>query len=199
MPASLPAAMSATRRTLIMLVAAELAVLSIGAWAMVAWDLGWPGALAIAALAGLFAVLLFRTCEQRAIDSGNFSTAMGRYNRRMLLSSGVYVVGLFGAIWAHDSLKPDGGLAFLFALAPSVGVLMMVWAMGRLIFEEQDEYLRHRYIRASLFGLGTLLTLATVWGFFEQFDLVPHVPTWAAVPVFAVGLGIANLVRWDRA
>jgi hypothetical protein len=75
---------------------------------------------------------------------------------------------------------------------------MMVWAMGRLVTEETDEYLRFRYVRGSLFGLATLLTVATVWGFFEQFDLVPHAPTWLAFPVFAVGLGIATCVRWGR-
>jgi hypothetical protein len=186
------------RRGFAGLVIAELVLLAVGAWAMIRYDLGWAGALAIAALAAVFAIFLFRAGEQRAVESGNFSPAMGRYNRRMLTAGGVYVVGLFGAIWAHDSLQPNGAIAFLFALAPSVGVLAMVWAMGRLIVEEEDEYLRHKYVRASLFGLGTLLTLATVWGFFEQFDLVPHVPTWAAVPVFAFGLGIASCTRWGR-
>ena len=74
----------------------------------------------------------------------------------------------------------------------------MIAAMGRLIVEEEDEYLRYRFVRAALFWLGTLLTLATVWGFFEQFDLVPHAPGWMAVPVFALGLGIAQCGRWGR-
>ena len=43
-----------------------------------------------------------------------------------------------------------------------------------LLVEETDEYLRYRTIRSYLFGLGTLLTLATIWGFFEQFNLVFH-------------------------
>jgi hypothetical protein len=173
-------------------------VLAIGAWAMIRFDLGWIGAIAVALAAAVFAVLLFRAGERRAVATGNFSPAMGRYNRRMLIASGVYVVGLFGAIWAHDTWQPDGAVAFLFAFAPSVGVLMMVWAMACLIAEEEDEYLRHRYIRSSLFGLGGLLTLATVWGFFEQFDLVPHAPSWMAVPIFALGLGIAHCTRWGR-
>ena len=92
----------------------------------------------------------------------------------------------------------DGGLAFLVAFAPSVGVLMMVWAMGRLVAEEEDEYQRYRLVRSALVGLAGLLTLATVWGFFEQFDLVPHAPSWAAVPVFAIGFGLANCMRWAR-
>jgi hypothetical protein len=123
---------------------------------------------------------------------------MGRYNRRMLGAAAIYTVGLFGAIWIHDALRPTGVLAFVIAFLPSIGVLLMVYAMGRLVAEEEDEYQRHRHIRASLFGLGTLLTVATVWGFFEQFDLVPHVPAWAAVPVFAIGLGIANCTPGGR-
>ena len=180
------------------LVVAEAAALAIGAALMILFDLGVAGAVGLAVLIAVFTYTLFRAGERRAIAAGNFSPAMGRYNRRMLTAGGIYIVGLFGAIWANDTLQADGLVAFLFAFAPSVGVLVMVWAMGRLIAEEEDEYLRHRYVRSSLFGLGTLLTLATVWGFFEQFDLVPHAPTWLAVPVFALGLGLANCLPWGR-
>ena len=188
----------AGRRKLVLLVVAEAVVIAAAAFAMIWFDLGWAGAIAMAVLVSVFTVTLIRAGEDRAKATGNFSPAMGSYNRRMLIASGIYVVGLFGAIWAHDTLGADGMLAFLFAFAPSVGVLMMVWAMGRLVADETDEYLRHRYVRSSLFGLGTLLTLATIWGFFEQFDLVPHAPTWLAVPIFAIGLGIGNCVRWGR-
>ena len=186
------------RNKLHLIAIAEAVTLAAAAAAMIMLDLGWAGAILIAVLVAAFTVTLFRAGEARAKAIGNFSPAMGRYNRRMLAASGIYVVGLFGAIWAHDTLGADGALAFLFAFAPSVGVLMMVWAMGRLLAEEEDEYLRHRYVRSSLFGLGTLLTIATIWGFFEQFDLVPHAPTWLAVPIFALGLGIAHCTRWGR-
>lgn len=189
---------SASPRKFALLVVTEAIAVGIGAAAMIYYDLGWAGAIGMAALIAVFTVTMLRAGEQRARAAGNFSSAMGRYNRRMLAAGGIYVVGLFGAIWANDTLQADGALAFLFALAPSVGVLMMVWAMGRLVAEEEDEYLRFRLVRSSLFGLGTLLTLATVWGFFEQFDLVPHAPTWLAVPVFALGLGFANCTRWGR-
>ena len=179
-------------------VGAEAAALALAVAASFYFDLGWIGAVLVLALVAVFTVMIVRTGEQRAQAMGNFSSAMGRYNRRILAAGAVYVVGLFGAIWAHDNLDLPTAAAFLVALAPSIGVLMMVAAMGRLIVEETDEYLRHRYVRAALFGLGTLLTLATVWGFFEQFDLVPHAPTWMAVPVFAIGLGIAQCGRWGR-
>ncbi len=183
---------------LVALVIAEAIALAAGAAAMIYYDLGLAGAAGMAVLFAVFTYTLFKAGERRSIESGSFSPAMGRYNRRMLTAGAVYVVGLFAAIWANDTLQADCALAFLFALLPSIGVLWMVWAMARLLAEETDEYLRHRLVRSSLFGLGTLLTLATVWGFFEQFDLVPHVPTWAAVPVFALGLGFANCTRWGR-
>ena len=188
----------ASKRSFTLLVIGELVALALAAAAMIAFDLGWIGAVMIAVLVAGFTLLIVRAGEQRAISTGNFSPVMRRYNRRMLVASAVYVVGLFGAIWAHDLLRPNGAVAFLFAFAPSVGVLLMVWAMARLVNEETDEYLRYRYVRSSLIGLATLLTVATVWGFFEQFDLVPHAPSWAAVPVFAIGLGIANCTRWGR-
>ena len=179
-------------------VAAEAATLAAAIAAAIFLDLGWIGAVLVVALVAVFTVMIVRTGEQRARALGNSSQAMSRYNRRMLAGGAVYVVGLFGAIYVHDNLSVSIAAAFLVALAPSIGVLMMVAAMGRLIVEETDEYLRHRYIRASLFGLGILLTLMTIWGFFEQFDLVPHAPTWMAVPVFALGLGIAYCGRWGR-
>lgn len=188
----------AGQRRLWSIVAAEAVAISIAVAAMIYLELGWIGAIMLAALVAAFTVAIFRTGERHAREQGNFSPAMGRYNRRMLAASAVYVVGLFGAIWAHDNLVLTTALAFLFAMAPSIGVLMMVAAMGRLIVEETDEYLRHRFVRASLFGLGALLTIATIWGFFEQFDLVPHAPGWLAVPVFAIGLGVAQCGRWGR-
>ncbi|HJS41655.1 MAG TPA: hypothetical protein VJ763_09690 [Sphingomicrobium sp.] len=187
-----------SRRGFAALVIAEAVVLAIGAAAMIFYDLGVAGAVGMAVLVAAFTYTLFRAGERRAIAAGNFSPAMGRYNRRMLTAGAIYVLGLFTAIWVHDELQPNGPAAFAVAFLPSIGVLWMVWAMGRLLAEETDEYLRHRMVRASLFGLGTLLTLATVWGFFEQFDLVPHVPAWAAVPIFALGLGFANCTRWGR-
>jgi len=186
------------KRNFGLLILAEFVAIGLAATASIMLDLGWLGAVMIVVLVAGFTLLIVRAGEQRAISTGNFSPVMRRYNRRMLVAGAVYVVGLFGAIWAHDLLRPTGAVAFLFAFAPSVGVLLMVWAMARLVTEETDEYLRYRYVRSSLFGLATLLTLGTVWGFFEQFDLVPHVPSWAAVPVFAIGLGIANCTRRGR-
>ena len=186
------------RHSLLLLVVGEFLALGLAAAAMIWFELGWLGAVMIVVIVAVFTTAIVRAGEKRAVESGCASSAMARYNRRMLAVSGLYVVGLLGAVWAHDLLKPTGPLAYLIAFAPSVGVLAMIWAMARLLIEETDEYLRYRTIRSYLFGLGTLLTLATVWGFFEQFGLVPHVPNWAAVPVFAIGMGLASCTSWGR-
>lgn len=185
------------RRMLWGLVAGEAAAVALLLAALIRFELGWPGVIALVAVVAAFTIAIVRVGERRAVAEGNASPAMRRYNRRMLAASALYVVGLLVAIWAHDSLALPSIAAFLFALAPSIGVLMMIAAMGRLIVEESDEYLRHRYVRSALFGLGTLLTIATLWGFFEQFDLVPHAPAWLAVPLFALGLALAQ-IRWGR-
>lgn len=187
-----------SKRNFGLLIIGEVVALGLAATAMIVFDLGWLGAVMMAVLVAGFTLLIVRAGEHRAVSTGNFSPAMRRYNRRMLVASALYVVGLFGAIWVHDLLRPSGAMAFLIAFVPSLGVLAMIWAMGRLVAEESDEYLRYRLVRSALVGLGGLLTLATVWGFFEQFALVPHAPSWAAVPIFAIGFGLANCIRWDR-
>lgn len=187
------------RKQIILVVALEAVALGAAAVAMVQFDLGWIGAIVIALVAGVFTIAIVRVGEGKAKAEGNFSQAMGRYNRRMLVASLVYVVGLFGAIWAQGAIHPTGLPAFVIAFLPSVGVLLMVVAMARLVAEEEDEYMRYRHVRQALFGLGTLLVLATIWGFFEQFGLVPHMPAWVAVPVFALGLGLSNCISWGRA
>ncbi len=187
-----------TRQNFTLLVLGELIALALAAAAMLWFDLGWMGTVIIVLIVAAFTYAIVRTGERRALEDGCGSPAMKRYNRRMLAVSGVYVAGLFGAILAHQALKPTGILAFAIAFVPSIGVLGMVWVMARLLIEETDEYLRYRTIRSYLFGLGTLLTLATIWGFFEQFALVPHIPSWAAVPVFAIGMGLSNCTNWGR-
>ena len=192
------AVVATSKRSLLPLVLSGLALV-VAIWASFRFDLRWAGAGIVIALLGVVTWLSFRAGERAAIDAGRFSPALHRYNRRMLTAAALYVAGLMIAVWIHDTLHPPTLVAFLTALLPSLGVLAMIWALARLVTEETDEYLRHRSIIAALVGLGGLLALATLWGFFEQFDLVPHVPTWAAVPVFGVGFGLGNCLPARRA
>jgi hypothetical protein len=78
-----------------------------------------------------------------------------------------------------------------------IPIIGMIVTMARLLVEETDEYQRMRIVRASLVATGLLLAIASVWGFLEMFELVPHVWAWAAFPVWAVGLALGQLAnRW---
>jgi hypothetical protein len=187
-----------TRRLVYLMVAYPIVMIAC-AFALVRFGLGWPGVavLLVVGMGGMFA--LIRAGQARARLLGCGSPAMTRYSRRMMIASLCYMAILFLAVYLFGELHVRGPLLWALALATALPVLGMIWAMGRLVIEESDEYLRSRIVHQALFGTGGLLALATVWGFLEQFMLVPHVPAWAAVPTFAVMLGVSQLFPKVRA
>ncbi len=135
---------------------------------------------------------MVRALEAHNRHRGSGSEAILRYNRRMLLASFGYVLGLGIAVSVYNAGPVAGAAAFALALLPTLPTFGMIWAMGRYLMEEQDEYLRHRTITASLMSLGLVLSLGIFWGFLETFGVVPHIWAWWVLPVWALGLGIAQ-------
>ena len=156
---------------------------------------GWQTMVAVG-LPMLLLIPFIRTLEQENKKSGCASPAMKAYNRRSLIFAFGYMAALFAAILATDALKPTGVLAYALAVLPSLPLMYMVYAKGRYLTDEADEYLKMKAIIAALFGTGVLLVVATVWGFLESFGLASHQPSWWAVPVWAIGLGLGQL--WQK-
>ncbi len=142
----------------------------------------------------LLMIPYLRAYERRARMRGSLSTALIRYNRRFGWWSVAYVVLLFLAIYANKASHPLGLLAWPVAILPALAVLGMVWTMARYILEEDDEYLRQRQIMAGLIATGITLSTATIWGFFELFQLVPHIQMFWIFPLWAIGLGLGQMV-----
>ena len=134
-------------------------------------------------------------------DRACSSPAAIGYSKRMLIASVGYMLGLGLAITLDRRMELAGATGFLVAMLPVLPIFAMIWAMGRYLVEEQDESLRHRAMIASLAGLGLVLGLGSFWGFLETFGMAPHVPGWWAVPVWALGMGLAQawLALRDRA
>ena len=132
---------------------------------------------------------LVRSTERR--DCAN--PVIIRYNRRMLAASMGYVLGLGIAIGLWNNYELSGPTVFAIALLPTLPTFAMIWAMGRYLIEEKDEYLRYRTVRAALISLGMVLAIGIFWGFLEMFDLVPHIWAWWVLPVWSIGLGLAQL------
>lgn len=137
-------------------------------------------------------LMIFRSARGVQLRSNVTNRAATRYLTGIFATSMAYILGLGIAMWVFRNLDPSTGVTWLLAMLPIAPILAMIYVMGRYIAEEQDEYLRHRAIMASLVGLGFVLAIGSFWGFLETFQLVPHVPGWWAVPIWAMGMGLGQ-------
>jgi hypothetical protein len=145
----------------------------------------------------LLLIPLIRSGEQYGAETGCGSPALVQYNRRALMWSFAYVITLFIAVMAQDRFEPEGLLLWLVAILPALPIFYFVYTLRTYLREEQDEYLKMQFVEHALWGLGLLLVLATFWGFLESFGAVPHAPGWLALPVWAIGMGLAAF--WKKA
>lgn len=123
------------------------------------------------------------------------SAAMKRYNWRMIWLSLAYAVFLIGAVYGFKHHLFEGPIAWIAAILPALPIIGIFAAMGRYLVEEQDEYIRMILVRQTLWASGFALSVATVWGFLENFDLVEHVDAYSVAIVWFFGLGIGSIVN----
>ena len=121
------------------------------------------------------------------------SSALKRYNWRVIQLSLVYAVFLLGAVYGFKhQLIPDA-LQYFAAVLPALPIIGIFGAIGWYLVEEQDEYVRMLMVRQSLFASAFALSLATVWGFLSNFGLVGRADGyWVAIAWF-FGLGLGSL------
>ncbi len=140
----------------------------------------------------------------RRIDAGGAGCigkgeAQRRYMKRVAMFSSLYLVVLGVMTFVLKSSEPHFAIRSILALLPGLAVIGIFWAVGRLIVEEQDEFLRMLVIRQSLIATGFALSAATVWGFLETADVVFHLEAywWAVAWFFGLGVGAAaNRVQY---
>lgn len=157
-----------------------------------------PWGMAVMLVPMLLLIPMVRASERMQRAAGSASPAAARYNRRMLATSFAYVIGFLVAIALFVDQTVSRPVAAMLSLLPTFGTFGMIWAMARYVIEESDEYLRVRTVNAALVATGLLLATGTFWGFLTTFGVAPHVPMWAVVPVWAIGLAIGQLVNKVR-
>jgi len=123
------------------------------------------------------------------------SPAMKRYNRRVLWLSLLYAACLLAAIFGFKHKLFGGLIAYIAAILPALPIIGIFGAMGRYLFEEQDEYVRMLTVRQSLWASGFALSVATIWGFLESFDLVEHVDSYSVAIIWFMGLGVGSVMN----
>jgi len=81
---------------------------------------------------------------------------------------------------------------YILAIAPAVPIIGIIGIMGLYLSDETDEYLRMQHAKASLLATGVTLSIATAYGFMEDFKLVPHLQAYWAFVVFCAALGLSR-------
>jgi len=123
------------------------------------------------------------------------SSASKRYNWRLIWLSLLYAVFLIGAVYGFKRQLFGGLIAYVAAVLPALPIIGIFGAMGRYLVEEQDEYIRMMTVRQSLWASAFALSVATVWGFLENFNLVEHVDAYSVAVVWFFGLAVGAMMN----
>ena len=121
--------------------------------------------------------------------------AWKRYNWRVVWLMLGYALLLIGATYCFKFKLVSGAVAFLVAALPAIPIIGIFVAIGRYLVEEQDEYVRMLMVRQTLWASGFALSVATVWGFVENFGLVGHIEAYYISVLWFFGLGIGAVVN----
>lgn len=117
-------------------------------------------------------------------------SALKRYNLRVGIATFFYLVTLALAVRLVRSGMVDGPLAWILAILPGLAVIGVFWAFARLIVEESDEYRRMLLVGQTLIATAFTLSVATMWGFLENFGLVGHIDGFYIAVLWFIGLGV---------
>ena len=121
--------------------------------------------------------------------------AWKRYNRRVIFLSLAYAVLLILAVYGFKHQLVSGAAAYPVAILPALPIIGIFGAIGRYLVEEQDEYIRMLMVRQTLWASGFTLSVATIWGFLDNFKLVGHADGYWVAILWFFGLGIGGLVN----
>jgi Na+/H+-translocating membrane pyrophosphatase len=124
------------------------------------------------------------------------SAAYRRYMRRFWPATVLYVAAIGLATWLIPDNAHASPLTVAIALLPGVGMVAMIWAIGRLLVELDDEFLKMLEIRKALAATGVVLVVASVWGILELYTDVPRLPVFLIFPLWCGGLAVGQL--WNK-
>jgi hypothetical protein len=132
------------------------------------------------------------------MGSKNWTPASRRYQRRVIGASLLYAAALIGAIWLFKHHPPGGLLRYAVAMAPALPLVGIFASLGLFLKEEGDEFQRALMVEQVLWAMGGTLSLATIWGFMESFDVVPHVASYYIAVTWFAMFGAARCLVWWR-
>lgn len=123
------------------------------------------------------------------------SLARRRYLQRLAVFIAIYVVSLIGAKTLFEAYPMTGAPAWMLALVPGLAVVGYIYAIGMYVIEQRDEFVRMLMVRQMLIAMGLTLSVASVWGFLENFGLVGHVEAYWIVVIWSFGLAMGSITN----
>lgn len=156
---------------------------------MIAMPPGWKQFLMLLPL--LLLVPMVRASY--AAQPGGMGAPTRRYLIRLFTAMGIYIVSLFAAKYLLKHHMVEGWAVWPLALLPGLSVLGAFYAVGMLIIEQKDEYIRMLLVRQTLVASALAMAAATVWGFLENFGLVGHIEAFYWAIVWFLGLGVGAI------
>jgi hypothetical protein len=118
--------------------------------------------------------------------------AWKRYNWRVVWLSLIYAAFLMLAVYGFKHQLVPGPLKYFVAMLPALPIIGIFGAIGRYLVEEQDEYVRMLMVRQTLWASAFSLSIATTWGFLDNFGLVGHVDGFWVAVLWFLGLGLGG-------
>ena len=120
--------------------------------------------------------------------------AQKRYNRNVLILMTGYVVILTAVVgYAHGHGPLRGVEGVVLALLPALPIIGVFGVMARYLIEENDEYIRSRFVQQALIATGLTLSVCTAWGFLENFGVAPHIYAYYAAILWFGSQGVVAL------
>lgn len=154
-------------------------------------------------LPGLQMVALYKSAQNQASRADGTcapkNMAQKRYLKRVAIATSLYLATFALMTFLDDGFAVPEPVRYFLAALPGLAVIAIFWAIGRLIVEEQDEFMRMLTIRQTLIATAIALSAASIWGFLEAADLVVHIDAYwyAVIWFFGVGVGaIANRIEY---
>jgi hypothetical protein len=118
-----------------------------------------------------------------------------RYTVRLGVSMTLYVVTLVAGVYLVNQRHVSGPILWPLALLPGLAIVGAFYAIGMLIVETDDEFIRMLLVRQVLYATVIAMSAATIWGFLENFALVPHIAAFYWAIAWFLGFGVGGFIN----
>lgn len=116
-----------------------------------------------------------------------------RYFKIFIPAMLVYAAGSMTTTWMADHMQLSPLALYGLALIPVVAVIFAFWAHWRFVIEV-DEFLRLIQVKAILFGIASVLVLASGWGTLEMLADAPKLQVFWLLPIFWISYSAAATI-----